>query len=102
MAKFMSIQEKIDTIRNKPEHIRLRWAWGLTFFFTFCVILLWTFSLKINSAKKDAGLTPERQNFLNEFETQKKSLEDATKNLKDITNQTRNIPDGAETEGFVK
>jgi hypothetical protein len=41
----MNIQDKIDEIRKKPDHVRIRYAWTLSIIATSFVILIWIISL---------------------------------------------------------
>ena len=55
----MSILEKIDKIREKPEHIRMRYVWGFVFSFIIVIIFIWIVSLKSNFeniGKKDVNV----------------------------------------------
>ena len=42
----MDINKKIDEIRNKPEHIRLRYVWGAMAVSMFFILILWIFSVR--------------------------------------------------------
>lgn len=42
----MNINEKIEEIRKKPEHERIRYVWGMVTISMFFVIVLWVVSLK--------------------------------------------------------
>ena len=51
----MGVYDKIEEIRKKPEHIRLRYVWFMVGISTVAIILLWWFSFKskqieVNSA----------------------------------------------------
>jgi hypothetical protein len=46
----MDINRKIEEIRQKPEHIRLRYIWGLVSISMLFVIIIWVLSIK-ESAK---------------------------------------------------
>jgi len=72
----MDILTKIEEIRRQPEHIRLRWAWGLTAVFTSGIILLWLILLKGQTADFSQGLQPDNSNLSTEFDQQKKSIKD--------------------------
>jgi|GEM_PF-2096350 len=96
----MGIGKKIDEIRQKPEHIRLRWAWILSVTFTAVIIFFWVLSIKIHSKK--ASSLNDQASFMNEFQQQKKSMKDAVNgmektfqnlpkaNNEDFSNQTSN------------
>lgn len=44
----MNLSEKIDEIRHKPEHIRIRYVWGMVVISMFFIVIIWVFSLKEN------------------------------------------------------
>ncbi len=75
----MNIQRKLEEIRRKPEHIRLRYTYGAVAISMFFIILLWIFSLTDTIRKAD---TTKQQNVFENIDTQKKSLKDATTDIK--------------------
>lgn len=65
----MSISEKIEEIRQKPEHIRLRYVWiGVTVSMIF-ILFIWFFSLK-NSFQS----IPEENEQISELKNQLDSI----------------------------
>lgn len=44
----MNISDKIEEIRQKPEHERMRYVWGMVSVSMFFVIIIWIVSLKDN------------------------------------------------------
>ena len=84
----MDIFNKIENIRRQPDHIRLRWAWGLTFVGMFFIIIIWMISFSaqissLNSEKKPAE-NINNGSAMPELSAQKKSIEDATSQLKNV------------------
>ncbi|MDQ1283776.1 MAG: hypothetical protein QG620_124 [Patescibacteria group bacterium] len=79
----MSIQNKIEQIRRKPEHVRMRYACGYAIFFTALVVAVWFLSL---AAQRDANREPliseDQKKLFEDFGTQKKSLQDTTGQMK--------------------
>jgi len=74
----MDFESKIEEIRQKPEHIRLRYVWALVTFSMIFVLLIWFFSLKAdrdNSRKKT-----EENNILMEISNQKQ-VDDITQSI---------------------
>jgi predicted PurR-regulated permease PerM len=47
----MGIQNKIEEIRKKPEHIRLRYVWAMVAISMFFIIIIWFFSLKASQTQ---------------------------------------------------
>jgi hypothetical protein len=82
----MGIQDKIEEIRRKPEHIRVRYAWMYTAIVMFFVILIWIMSFsagKEDSTQSDAAII--QPDILNQFQEGKKSLKDTTDQIKGVT-----------------
>lgn len=52
------IAEKIEAVRKKPEHVRLRYVWGSVIVVMAVVIALWVFSLK-ESLESALPISPE-------------------------------------------
>lgn len=77
----MDILTKIEEIRRQPEHIRLRWVWGLTVGCMAVIVLLWLILLKGQSFEFSQKMTPESANFSTDFDQQKKSIKDAVGQL---------------------
>jgi len=91
----MNIFNKIDEIRKQPDHIRLRWAWGLTAVGMFFIVIIWmiSFSAQISSLKSEEKPVNNINNgsAMQELSAQKKSIEDATSQLKNVLgNQSQN------------
>ncbi|MFZ2975004.1 MAG: hypothetical protein WA055_00035 [Candidatus Moraniibacteriota bacterium] len=84
----MNIFNKIDEIRRQPDHIRLRWAWGLTAVGMFFIVIIWmiSFSAQISSLKSEEKPVDNINNgsAMQELSAQKKSIEDATSQLKNV------------------
>lgn len=74
----MSISDKIEEIRQKPEHIRLRYVWLFVGICMIFIIIVWIFSIKNMfqfSAPADQGLT-DLKNQANNSTGQLPSLKD--------------------------
>ncbi len=108
----MNITDKIEEIRRAPEYIRLRWVWGLTASCMLVVILLWMILIKSQASSFSQGLGSGNSNLSAEFDQQKKSIKDATGQIKSTldkatqqgassaTNESANNPTDS-GEGFV-
>lgn len=81
----MSLAEKIEEIKRKPEHIRLRYVWFFVSLSMFFIITLWIFSLQADNAgkKEDTNQIMDLNSFGAELEQQKKELQQTTKNIQD-------------------
>lgn len=88
----MSIQNKIEQIRNKPEYIRLRYAWGMTFFCLFIIIIIWFISF---SAQKENSQNTEalknQQEIINDFKQNKESITDTAGKIKNILDDSSSV-----------
>jgi hypothetical protein len=79
---MLNIEKKIEEIRRQPEHIRLRYIYSLVAISMFFIVLLWFFSFFAGGTQEDAAAKLKNQAILNDFETQKKSLQDISKDAK--------------------
>ena len=82
----MNIERKIEEIRRQPEHIKLRYIYSLVAISMFFILILWFFSFFAGNKQEDAQTKAKDQAILNDFEAQKKSLQDATKDAKKSLN----------------
>jgi hypothetical protein len=79
----MGIQDKIEEIRRKPEHIRIRYVWmwvGISMVF---IIAIWIISIAAQNKKPDAS----NQQLMEQFQDQKKSIEDTAGQVKNTFQQ---------------
>lgn len=61
----MSIHNRIETIRQKPEHIRMRYVLGSVFLSMLLISILWIFSITTSFQRQKESLppiSPETQN----------------------------------------
>jgi uncharacterized protein YlxW (UPF0749 family) len=83
----MGLQDKIEEIRKKPEHIRIRYVWmwvGISMVF---IIAIWIVSIVAQNRKTETIDNTSNQQLLEQFQNQKKSLEDTTKQMKNSLDQ---------------
>lgn len=84
----MNINKKIEEIRNKPEHIRLRYVWGSVGACMLFVLVLWVFSVRetIKTMSKDVKSSGScMTDFKNKFNEQN---EDRAPSIGEIMDQT--------------
>jgi uncharacterized protein YcfL len=81
----MNIFNKIEEIREKPEHIRLRWAWGLTAVGTVCIVIIWmiSFASQMENSAEDTQVLNTNQ-VVTGLSAQKKSIEDSAGQIKSV------------------
>jgi Na+/H+-translocating membrane pyrophosphatase len=74
---------KIEKIRKQPEHIRLRWAWGMTIAAMVIVVILWmiSFSTQRNESVNDEAGGSE---VIQELSNQKDAIKDTTDQIKSV------------------
>jgi hypothetical protein len=87
----MNLNEKIEDIRRKPEHIRLRYVWFLVAFCMTFVLIIWIFSLKSQPVSaptvENNIISPD---LTNELQSQKESWEASQQQLKNTLNEAQN------------
>ncbi len=93
----MNLERKIEEIRKKPEHIRLRYVYGMIAVSMFFIILLWIFSYTTDT-KKNPTMELKNREIIRDFQENKKSLQDAAndtkKALNDLsTNLEKTVPE---------
>ena len=86
----MGLKNKINEIRRKPEHIRVRYAWFCAIGVTLMVIIIWIFSLfsQRNEITSKEIFTPDQVQSFQDLNSQKNSLEDATKKIQSSLQST--------------
>ena len=87
----MNLAEKIEAIRQKPEHIRLRYVWFLVVLSMTFIFIIWIFSLKSRPVSapilKDTVISPD---LTEEFQTQKESWQETQQQLKNSLEEAQN------------
>lgn len=74
----MDINKKIDEIRSKPEHVRMRYVWGSVGTCMLFILVLWVFSVRetiktmSNQVKSSGSCITD---FKNKFDEQNKKEE---------------------------
>lgn len=85
----MGIGEKLDEIRKKPEHIRMRYVFALVAVSMILVVAIWIFSL---SGERNEGV-PMPESFygdtLSDVNKQADSVKNSVNNLKSAVNQNQ-------------
>ncbi len=97
MNCLFKIERKIEEIREKPEHIRVRYIYGIIVVFMVFVVVLWFFSFFTNTRQNDAVSKLNAQKIINDFQVQKKSLQDIENAAKNSINSLNNVSPQAST-----
>lgn len=83
----MDFNKKIEEIRQKPEHIRLRYVWGSVAVSMFFIIIIWIFSLNnsINKIKPaNTSNLPDIKQSLDEMQSLKENTPSISELAKDL------------------
>lgn len=89
----MNINRKIEEIRQKPEHERLRYVWGSVAVCMVFVLLIWILSVKISLQKTQ---DQSQAQPLSDIGKQLQDIKDAAPSLNDV-NQLTTGTDNADT-----
>ena len=76
----MGLYEKVEEIRSKPEHIRIRYVWAMVAIVMFFVLIIWFFSLK--SEQSASPLIPGA--VTDQFQQQEDPLQNATGGITNV------------------
>ena len=87
------INNKIEEIRKKPEHVRLRYIWILVSVVMVFVIIVWVFSLQESFSQIRASNIPV-PDFKNQLQDAGKSMP----SLKDLMNQGGSLQENNNTQ----
>lgn len=91
----MNLRKKIEQLRQKPEKERMRYVQISVFVSMFFIVLLWLISFSLFGQKNNTAsiLDLIKSEEMEDIKTQKESLEDATKKLKELPTKIQgNIP----------
>ena len=88
----MNIQEKIEEIKKKPEHIRVRYAWFLTAICMFFVLLIWEVSFRMNMESiqnnPDSKLDFDGGKAIKDIQNKKEDLKKIKDNISGVTEKS--------------
>lgn len=65
---MLNIEQKIEEIRRKPEHVRLRYTWGAVSVCMVAVLTIWFVSIKVNFANFDDDVSSAVSDAKNQFD----------------------------------
>jgi len=86
----MSIHDKIKKIRQKPEHIRARYAWFFAISGTLLVVFVWFMSLRASQTEiKKPQLNEEQLQVFKDLGEQKKSMQEMSGKVKESLENQR-------------
>lgn len=90
----MSISDKIEEIRKKPEHVRMRYVWVGVAIAMFFIIIIWLFSLG-ETFKNSVPRLKEEKSIQNQLEKAKEnmpSLQELMKNSAQTPSENEIFP----------
>ncbi|MFA6973631.1 MAG: hypothetical protein WC238_02710 [Parcubacteria group bacterium] len=96
----MNIYNKLEEIRNKPEHIRMRYVWLMVTLSMLFVLIIWLVSFK-SGQEKDTLLPSDVTNsdIVNQFNEQKDSLKNATQGMTNAIQQGADATNNSQQQG---
>ncbi len=83
----MNINRKIEEIRKKPEHVRMRYVWGGVAIAMFFIIIVWLFSL--GETFKNSSPQPEDEEFI---QNQLKKAKENMPSLQELMKNSAQTP----------
>jgi uncharacterized membrane protein YvbJ len=82
----MSLADKIEEIRQKPEREKIKYVWGMVFVCMIFIIFVWIFSFKEASRNKES--VNSGADAINGFETLEKQENSSKINNQEVQNQS--------------
>lgn len=75
----MNLTEKIEEIKRKPEHIRLRYVWFFVLISMIAVIIIWIFSIKATIQNESGNINPASsiESFSSQMSEEKEAMQSA-------------------------
>lgn len=86
----MGIIDKIEQIRQKPEHIRMRYVWICVLVSMLFVLGIWVISFKANQQNnQNSAEQVGSDEIFNQFQEQKESLKNVTEGFQKSLQQSQ-------------
>lgn len=96
----MNLSEKIEEIKRKPEHVRLRYVWFFVAVSMVGILAIWVFSLKANIGNVSSGIDNVRS--ANDFSTVAESIgeqkEMLEKTIEDTQGFMNDMPENSDVQ----
>lgn len=90
----MNIWDKIEEIRQKPEHIRMRYVWGMVAISMIFVISLWFLSILSQKTDTSSNAVPAADETMQAIGQSQQEIQDDVsgmkKSLEQIQSQSQN------------
>lgn len=81
----MDISKKIEEIRQKPEHIRIRYVWGSVAVSMVMIVIIWIFSLEDSLKRIDSN---NGQVTLPDFKKSLEELNNTNPSIQEMNNES--------------
>ncbi len=91
----MGLSEKIEEIRKRPEHVRMRYVWFFVAISMILVLTIWYFSAKSDMIQEQSSM-PDLSGTVGEFNQQKNSLQSILNNAENSLGQNANNAEQAQ------
>jgi hypothetical protein len=91
---MIDISRKLDEIREKPEHIRLRYVWGAVTVSMILVVIIWIFSMK------EAFRLTQTEGESSSFSELKKQFDAQKENIPSYEDMMGQPPGGTEQDSI--
>lgn len=94
----MSLDKKLENIRQKPEHIRKRYVWASVILCMFFVLMIWFFSIKTNFSSTNEESTSSFTQIQEQFDESGEPLPQMPSIEDFVTTQEQNFPEESQEE----
>ncbi|HCP08367.1 MAG TPA: hypothetical protein DIT25_01040 [Candidatus Moranbacteria bacterium] len=87
----MNLLDHIENIRQKPEHIRMRYVWAFVAISMAFVFIIWFFSIKTEQKEKAPIISEEVFNSeaVTGFKDQKENLKSAVEGVRSVIKEQK-------------
>lgn len=90
---MVNIEKKIEEIRQKPEHIRLRYVYSMVAVSMVIILFIWFISLKVNftdfGSSVDSTVTSVKNQFDIETESGDSSVSPESKSIDELLEESK-------------
>ena len=94
----MSLDKKLESIRQKPEHIRKRYVWASVILCMLFVLMIWFFSIKTNFSSTNEESSSSFTQIQEQFDESGESLPQMPSIEDFVTTQEQNFPEESQEE----
>ncbi|NTU66301.1 MAG: hypothetical protein HGB08_00010 [Candidatus Moranbacteria bacterium] len=96
----MNIKNKIEEIRQKPEHIRLRYVWAMMAISMLCILFVWFFSFLAEEKSISPSISAESDPNIENMKQSQQEIQGAASGMKQTLDSAKNqIQSGLQEQG---